>query len=103
MNNENTVATTTNTEVEEKEYKLPMPVYLKTKSGAGIVSVATSETEYVRYYYSAAQVNANALTKPHREKRVTLPVSVDGETFRKVHKLFNYLCENKGYVRTKVQ
>ena len=102
MNNENAVATP-NTEVEEKEYKLPMPVYLKTKTGEGIVSVATSETEYVRYYYSAAQVSANALTKPHREKIVKLPVSVDGETFRKVHKLFNYLCENKGYVRTKVQ
>lgn len=100
MNNENTVATT---EVEEKEYKLPMPVYLKTKTGGGIVSVATSETEYVRYYYSVAQVSANALTKPHREKHVKLPVSVDGETFRKVHQLFNYLCENKGYVRTKVQ
>ena len=100
MNNENTVATT---EVEEKEYKLPMPVYLKTKVGEGIVSVATSETEYVRFYYSAAQVSANALTKPHREKHVKLPVSVDGETFRKVHQLFNYLCENKGYVRTKIQ
>lgn len=102
MNNENTVATP-NTEVEEKEYKLPMPVYLKTKAGEGIVSVATSETEYDRFYYSAAQVSANALTKPHREKHVKLPVSVDGETFTKVHKLFNYLCENKGYVRTKIQ
>ena len=102
MNNENTVATP-NTEVEEKEYKLPMPVYLKTKVGEGIVSVATSETEYDHFYYSAAQVSANALTKPHREKHVKLPVSVDGETFTKVHKLFNYLCENKGYVRTKIQ
>ena len=48
-------------------------------------------------------MSANALTTPHREKHVKLPVSVDGETFTKVHKLFNYLCENKGYVRTKIQ
>ena len=71
----------------------PRTIYMNTKGSGSVALGALSPITYLKEVLT----EPNALGELRKEKRITLPVNRDGQTFTNVEDLFRHLVHNDEY------